>query len=211
MPALNPVNVFYCYAPQDEELRSELEKHLSVLRRQGYVRSFSAQAIGAGEEWRAAIDRHLDEAEVILLLVSADLLASDYLYEVELARALERRRGDGAEVLAILLRPGDYAFRDPPLRDVTKVLPQNEVPVTSWPTHDAAFADVVQGLRLTLEKIGRATTGRRPTNPLMAHFPRASGRWARARRRVKDRSLRSPQSGTCRTGGTPRSRGATRS
>ena len=173
MPERTPVNVFFCYAPQDEDLRGELETHLSLLKRQGFVRSWSARVIGAGEEWRGAIDRHMEEADLILLLVSAAFLASDYLYDVELRRALERHRTERTLLISIILRPCDYANRDSPLRhEVDLLLPSNGRPVTSWPTHDDAFADVVQGLRILLEHGGGAS-GRTLENPRMAHLPRA--------------------------------------
>lgn len=206
MPSRTPVNVFFCYAPQDEELRKELEKHLAVLTRQGFVRTWSSRVIGAGEEWRGAIDRHLEEADVILLLVSPDFLASDYLYDVELRRALERHRTERTRVISIILRPCDYANSDAQLRAaVDLVLPEGGRPVTSWRTHDDAFASVAQGLREDLEKAVRSASGRPLANPRMAHLPRASGGWAQGRRRAKDRSPRSPRRGTCRTGATPRS------
>jgi hypothetical protein len=176
MPERTPVNVFFCYAPQDEELRRELETHLALLKRQGFVRSWSARMIGAGEEWRGAIDRHLEEADVILLLVSADFLASDYLYDVELRRALERHRTERTKVVSIILRPCDYANRDSPLRnEVDLLLPKAGRPVTSWPTHDDAFADVAQGLRNMLDQEARGASGTIALNPPTAHLSRVSG------------------------------------
>jgi hypothetical protein len=168
--------------------------------------------IGAGEEWRGAIDRHLEEADVILLLVSADFLASDYLYDVELRRALERHRTEQTKMISIILRPCDYANCDPQLRAaVDLVLPEGGRPVTSWRTHDEAFASVAQGLREDLEKAVRSASGRPLANPRRAHLSRASGGWARATRRAKDRSPPCPRRGTSRTGATPRSPGATSS
>lgn len=210
MPALIPANIFFCYAPQDEELRSELEKHLSLLKRKGVVRSWSARVIGAGEEWRGAIDRHLEEADVILLLVSADFLASDYLFDVELRRALERHRTERTKVISIILRPCDHGDSDSPLHEVKLQLPDDGRPVTSWPSHDAAFANVIQGLRVACGWEVDPASGRLAGNPSAAHLPRASGGWARARRRATPRrTLRSRRRGTCLTGTTPRSPGAT--
>jgi hypothetical protein len=174
MPERTPVNVFFCYAPEDEELRGELETHLSLLKRQGFVRSWSSRRIGAGEEWRGAIDRRLDEADLILLLVSADFLASDYLYDVELGRALERHRTERTKLISIILRPCDYATSGSPLRDeVDLLLPSGGRPVTSWPTRDDAFANVTQGLRNLLDQEVRGASGRTLENPPTAHLLRA--------------------------------------
>src|SRR5262245_20667230 len=106
-----PVKLFFCYAPEDEPLRKELEKHLTLLERQGYITGWSGGTVGAGEVLRAEIERRMSEARVILLLVSADFLASDQLYEVELKRALARR-AEGALVFGVLLRPSDWEHGD---------------------------------------------------------------------------------------------------
>ena len=82
--------LFYSYAHEDEPLLGDLIKHLGILKRQGAIREWHDRKITAGSEWKGRIDRHLDTAGVILLLVSADFIASDYCYDIELKRALER-------------------------------------------------------------------------------------------------------------------------
>ena len=81
-----PVDVFFSYSPKDASLRDELETHLAILQRQGIIRSWHVRDIDAGDDWRAAIDSHLEKARVILLLVSADFIHSDYCYFVEMKR-----------------------------------------------------------------------------------------------------------------------------
>jgi len=174
MPAFKPVTLFFCYAPEDEPLRSELDKHLTLLERQGYLSSWSGRSIGAGADWRAEVERRMAEARVILLLVSADFLASDHLYEVELKRAL-KRRVQGATVLGVLLRPSDWEHGDE-LRSV-KMLPTREgdgqvVPVTEWASHDAAFKRVAEAVRGCLKDW--SGTSRISVNPLGAGAVRAS-------------------------------------
>src|ERR1700686_211738 len=102
-----PVEVFYSYAHEDEALRAELEKHLSLLRRQGVISDWHDRHIAPGTDWAQAIDEHLERASVILLLVSADFLASDYCYGIEMQRALQRHQAHEAAVIPILLRPVD--------------------------------------------------------------------------------------------------------
>lgn len=164
MPASKSVRLFFCYAPEDEPLRQELEKHLTLLERQGYITSWSG--IGGGQDSRAEVERRMAEARVILLLVSADFLASDYLYEVELKRAFTRR-AQGAHVFGVLLRPSDWEHGE--LRSIT-MLPDRDksvVPVTEWPSHDAAFKRVAEVLRLHLRDWGYVS--RISVNPSEAH------------------------------------------
>src|SRR2546423_12866426 len=82
--------VFFSYSHKDETLREELEKQLSLLKWQGFITDWNDRKIVAGQEWAGEIDRHLNEAQVILLLISPDFMASDYCYSVEMKRAMER-------------------------------------------------------------------------------------------------------------------------
>jgi hypothetical protein len=90
-----PVDVFYCYSYRDEDLRNELEKNLSIMQRNGVITGWHDRRIGTGEEWKGQIDQHLNTARVILLFVSADFLASEYRYDMEMQRAMERRIATG--------------------------------------------------------------------------------------------------------------------
>src|SRR5687767_3923965 len=105
---VSEARLFYSYAHADEGLRKELEKHLSLLRRQGLIAGWHDRDILAGDDWRSSIDRHLAAADLILLLVSSDFLASDYCWSVELESALERHRAGRARVIPVILRSVDW-------------------------------------------------------------------------------------------------------
>jgi hypothetical protein len=172
MPEPKPVSLFYCYAPEDEPLRKELEKHLTLLQRGGYITSFRGRGIGVGEDWRADIERQMAEARVILLLVSADFLASDYLYEVELERALQRRATSREEVLVlgVLLRPTDWKHGKLTTVEMLPTQGAKPVSVTSWPSHDDAFERVARDLRRRLYGVmGRLSGNCISINPSEAH------------------------------------------
>jgi hypothetical protein len=85
-----PIEVFFSYSREDKPLRDKLEKHLSGLKRQGVISAWHDRQIVAGSEWEEEIDRHLKTADIILLLVSPDFVASKYCYEVELPDAIAR-------------------------------------------------------------------------------------------------------------------------
>ncbi len=171
MPAPKPVSLFFCYAPEDEPLRKELGKHLTLLQRQGYITSWSGSSIGAGASYRAEIAQRMAEAQVILLLVSADFLASDEVYDEELDRALARRN-EGAHVLGVLLRPADWGHGKLKRLDmVPKRVAEGAskvVPVTEWPNRDAAFAAVAEAVREQLTNWGYVS--RISVNPSEAHL-----------------------------------------
>ena len=146
----SPIEVFYSYAHEDESLRAELEKHLSLLKRQRLIAGWHDRQILAGTDWSQAIDTHLERASVILLLVSADFLASDYCYGIEMERALERHQANEARVIPILLRPVDW--NNAPFAHL-QALPTDAKPITSWRNRDVAFTDVAAGIRRVIEDL----------------------------------------------------------
>ena len=143
-------SVFMSYSHNDEDLRQELEKHLSSLRRQGVIRSWHDRRIGPGEEIHSQISAHLDAADIILLLVSADFLASDYCYDREMMRAMERHEEGSARVIPVILRPCDWQAS--PFGHLNAV-PTDGKPVTKHPTLDAGFVDVAKAVRHAAESI----------------------------------------------------------
>lgn len=143
--------VFISYSHKDEPLRAELDKHLSLLRRQGALDIWSDHRIPAGGELDASISEALESADVIMLLLSADFLASDYCFGVEMARAMERHDRGEAVVLPVMLRPCDY--QSAPFGRL-KAVPTDGKSVTKWPNQDEAFVDIVQHVRRLLAQRG---------------------------------------------------------
>lgn len=138
------IQVFYSYSHKDEKLRDTLEEHLSLLKRQGIIGNWHDRNIGAGREWSGEIDEHLKTADLILLLVSASFIASDYCYGVELTLALERHTAGDARVIPVILRPCDWTTA--PFGKL-QALPKNGRPVTKWTHKDDAFTDIANGIR----------------------------------------------------------------
>ena len=101
-------HVFISYSHADEALRNELEKHLAGLLRQGVITTWHDRRIPPGEDLHGQIDDHLNTADVVLLLVSADFLASDYCYDIEMNRAMERHERGEARTIPVILRPCDW-------------------------------------------------------------------------------------------------------
>ncbi|HAC65069.1 MAG TPA: TIR domain-containing protein [Cyanothece sp. UBA12306] len=144
------IEIFFSYAHEDEALRDELAKHLKLLGRQGVITAWHDRQITAGTEWEGQIDEHLETAKVILLLVSADFLASDYCYDVELKRAMERHEANEASVIPVILREVDWKGAS---FGKLQALPKNAEPVTNWSNPDQAFADIARGIRRAVEEL----------------------------------------------------------
>ena len=133
----------------DEALCLELEKHLSVLKREGLITTWHKGQIGVGKDRSQELDKRLGGASIILLLLSAAFMASDACYSGEMQLALERHKAGEAWVIPVLLRPMD-TLQGTPLGSL-QALPSNGTPVTAWPDTHAALADVAQGIRSVLQ------------------------------------------------------------
>ena len=147
---LKSVEIFISYAPEDEDLRKKLVTHLSSLNRQGLANVWHDQKIALRFRKQAEIDRHLNTAQIILLLISADFLASDYCYSVEMQQALKRHNRQDACVIPIILRP--VYWQGTPI-DHLLMLPRDAHPVTAYPDQDQAMLEIVMGIA----KVARET------------------------------------------------------
>ena len=141
---MEPVEVFFSYSHRDEKLRDKLAPHLSMLQRQGIIKSWHDRKISAGTEWAQAIDDNLNSAGIILLLISADFLASNYCYDIEMQRAMERHEAGEARVVPIILKPVDWSGA--PFGKL-QAFPKDAKPVTKWTNRDEAFLNIAQGIR----------------------------------------------------------------
>ncbi|MEM8715862.1 MAG: toll/interleukin-1 receptor domain-containing protein, partial [Cyanobacteria bacterium P01_G01_bin.4] len=140
------LRLFCSYSHKDEALRNQLETHLKLLQRKGYIDPWHDRRITAGDEWKEEIDTNLEQADIILLLISADFIASDYCYEKEMARAIERHNEGKARVIPVILRMTDSWEINTPFGNL-QALPKNAKPITLWDDRDSAWADVASGIR----------------------------------------------------------------
>src|SRR4051812_22460308 len=102
------LRLFYSYAHEDEYFRARLDVHLSALRNEGAITEWSDVELYPGESWHESIRYKLTLADIILLLVSADFMASQYIWDVELQIAFDRQADGKAVVIPIIVRPVDW-------------------------------------------------------------------------------------------------------
>jgi MinD-like ATPase involved in chromosome partitioning or flagellar assembly len=151
-----PMRVFISYSHKDERLRRELETHLKLLQRQEVIATWTDREIMPGQQWKDEIDENLESADIILLLVSADFVASDYCYDVEMKRALKRHDAGEARVIPIILREVHWRFA--PFAKL-QALPTLGKPVMDWNNRDEAWSDVAAGIRKVAEQIRSHKSG----------------------------------------------------
>jgi tetratricopeptide (TPR) repeat protein len=142
--------VFISYSHQDQPLRQKLDNHLANLKRQNIITSWYDGEITAGTNWQPQIMQHLNNAQIILLLISDDFMASDFCYSNEMTQAIARHDSNQACVIPIILRPVDW--QGAPFEKI-QALPTGGKPVTDWLNQDSAFLDIVHGIRKAIDDL----------------------------------------------------------
>jgi hypothetical protein len=139
---LEPIKIFYCYAPQDKKLRDELEKQLKSLKRLEQITLRLNREILAGTNWRHVEDRRFQAADLILLLISPDFIHSDYHYGIEMHHALEKHKAGNVWVIPLILRPTTLWERTP--IGELQALPKDGKAITERRNRETAFVDIVK-------------------------------------------------------------------
>ncbi len=140
-------------------LLENLKAHLTLLKRQGLITVWADTNISPGSNWEQEIEKHLNAANIILLLVSADFMASDYCYSKEMFRAVERHDRGEAIVIPIILRP--VYWQGAPFARL-QALPTGAKPIISsiWYSLDEALLDVVNGIGRAIKYFQTTTSVR---------------------------------------------------
>jgi hypothetical protein len=154
-----PIKVVFSYAHEDETLLNQLKTHLKPLERKDLIELWYDRDINAGAVWEQEISQHMDNAQIIILLVSPDFLNSDYCYGTELKRALERHERGEAYVIPVILRPIYWQG----VLGHLHVLPKDALPITEWQNRDRALYTVTEGLREVVARlISPLSTSKKP-------------------------------------------------
>jgi len=149
------VYLFYVYSHADERFRKRLEQHLSLLRREGVIEDWHDRKILPGAEIDKEIDENLKKSQIILLLVSANFMDSDYAYDIEVKAALKKHESGEAIVIPVIL---DYVdWHDAPFGKLN-ALPRDGIPITSrkWKNQNEAFAEVARGIRTNVKNLNKS-------------------------------------------------------
>ncbi|RPJ33215.1 MAG: TIR domain-containing protein [Planctomycetaceae bacterium] len=162
------IELFFSYSHKDQGMRDEMDKFLSVLKRSNRIATWHDRKISAGSEWGKEIDEYLNRADIILLLVSADFLASDYCWGTEMKRALQRHELGQALVIPVIVRPCDW--EDAPFAKF-QALPRDARPVSSWPNPAEALTDIARGIRGAAQKLAQESPAPRPATESVPPSP----------------------------------------
>ena len=143
-PSRRPKKIFISYAREDRGWVDKLKNHLASLQRKGLVESWDDSSIWPGKEWNASIMKALGEADIYILMVTVDFIASDYINQNELPVALKRAEGEeNVQIVPVIVRPCNW-FTE--FYNSYQALPKDGKPISTWDNEDKAYLDVVEGL-----------------------------------------------------------------
>jgi replicative DNA helicase len=149
---MSPLRIFVSYSHQDESYLSELEKHLTTLKRENLIDTWHDRKIISGRDWEKEIDGALQDSDIIVFLISPDFVASEYCIEKEVAAALQKHNCGEAIVIPIIVRPTDWLST--PLGKI-QALPKDAKPISVWPNKDVAWLEVVKGIRFAISDLSQ--------------------------------------------------------
>ena len=147
-----PVKLFISYAHEDELHKNNLVKHLSALQRLGVIETWDDRKIMAGQNWDTAIKTSLEQAEIVIFLISADFIASNYINDVEINNALIRYKDGKQIIIPILVRACDFSSLH---LSRFQALPTGAKPITSWENLDEAWLNVTKGIKMVSTEMRR--------------------------------------------------------
>lgn len=148
-PKTGGKKIFISYSEKDQNFVEEFLAHLSSLKRSGKISSWHSRQVLPGDEKDAAIHEELQGADIILLMLSASFLNTDYIWDMEIAVAMERHERKTARVIPILMKPCEWS--DTPFSKLSG-LPANGKPVSAYADRDEAWLEVVKGIGRVLDK-----------------------------------------------------------
>lgn len=139
-----PKLVFISYSHADERHKDNIVKHLSPLVRAQQIEVFTDRGIRPGSKWEAQISEHLLRSKIVLALLSADFIASDYCYEREMYDAFRRHKSGEVIVIPVFLRPCHY--QSLPISHIQGV-PRDAVPIEKLSCPEDGYVQVVEAVQ----------------------------------------------------------------
>lgn len=142
--------VFLSYSHQDTKWKDRLLSHLRVLERQNKLDIWDTSDIETGSDWAQQIFKAVNTADVAILLVSPDFLASDFIIGRELPALLKRRAKEDLAVLPVIVRPAAWS-------QIPELAQLQFLNTDAKPLSAGSEYEVDQSLAYIAERIGEIT------------------------------------------------------
>ena len=152
----NPVRVFFSYCHKDEIFRSSLEVHLKLLKKHNIIKQWYDGNILPGESIPDSVRDKLEEADIVLFLISADFINSDECMKEWDNAKISPTDGRTRHRIPIILSP--CAWKDLLEDEKIKALPNDGKPVVEYVNESVAWQEVYEGLKEVALKIRKQFT-----------------------------------------------------
>lgn len=147
---MESVKVYLSSSNEDSCYRQKLIVNLAGLKREGKIKLLNNCEISPGILWKEQILQWLEEAELVLFLVSSDFIASDFIFDVEIKRILERKQDGKVNIIPIIIRPCDFESLS---LCSFQTLPLNKIPVSVWKNKDEAWLEIIIQIKKVVQAI----------------------------------------------------------
>lgn len=148
---IKKMKVFLSYSHADEKYKEELDKHFAALKRSDKVETWNDREMAAGTRFDDDIKNHLNQDDIIILLISSDFIASDYCYNIEMQKAIERANNNECKVIPIIVRP--CLWTETPIKDILS-LPKDGKPISKYEDRDEAYLEIVSAVNNMINSLG---------------------------------------------------------
>ncbi len=143
----DPVTVFLSYSHVNEDYKKEMMTTLSPLITQNKIILWEDREIVASQDWSKVITTKLQEAELVICLVSRNFLSSKYCIETEVAEAIQQQK----YVLPVLLT--SCAWLDYPFLAKSQAIPRDNKSIASFKDQDEAYNLVYEEIKRLVDLI----------------------------------------------------------
>ncbi|MBD0278181.1 MAG: toll/interleukin-1 receptor domain-containing protein [Bacteroidota bacterium] len=102
----NKVNIFISYSSKDADLMDDLLTQLNVLTIDDkQIEIWQDGLLEPGMQWDAEIKDKLHAAHIVLMLISARFLTTDYIWNIEVQNTLSKQQKGEVSALPVILSP----------------------------------------------------------------------------------------------------------
>jgi hypothetical protein len=145
-----PVKIFISYSKSDIDYLNSFKKHLKPLERNGSITMWDDSKLGAGDVWKVAIEYQLSTADIIIFLVSSDMIATDFVWDVEMKIAFSRHISNDVIIVPVILR--DCGWQQTNFVNLN-ALPNKGTPISTFKPQDEGWALVYNKVNELIDKL----------------------------------------------------------
>ncbi len=138
------IDAYICYASSEKRHAGMLADTLAAIETAGALTLHWDRDATAGSRFTDAVRDRLDEADVVVLLISKTFLRSNFCQD-QLNHAIER----GMLVVPVVLESCDWIKTAARQSDF---LPSDSNPVSTWKNKADAFVDIAEGVVAACER-----------------------------------------------------------